>query len=298
MKKRYPSAIVATCVVPWNEKFEFMEGLFRKQVRAMREGLTKHLYIFGTAGEGYAVTNAQFKQIARAFREETNHPDTHAMVGVISLSLPTIIERIEMGRELGFRAFQISLPAWGALTDKEVDAFFRETCGRFPDCKFLHYNLMRTKRLLTGDDYARLAKAHPNLVAVKNGSDDKKLIEGFLTKAPEIQFCIGEFGYAMMRDQYECGLLISLAATNHAMAHKFFNARGKELQALDKGTRAVCAALFKAVGKTAHMDGVFDKMLYKLHDPDFPLRLLPPYESVAEKAFQAYRKKMPKNWLP
>jgi len=107
MKKRYPAAIVATCVVPWNEKFEFMEDLFRKQVRAMREGLTKHLYIFGTAGEGYAVTNPQFKQISRAFREETNHPDIHTMVGAISLSLLAVIERIEIGRDLGFRAFQI-----------------------------------------------------------------------------------------------------------------------------------------------------------------------------------------------
>ena len=71
MKKRYPSAIVATAVVPWDEKFEFMEDLFRKQVRAMRKDLTKHIYIFGTAGEGYAVNNPQFKHIARVFREET-----------------------------------------------------------------------------------------------------------------------------------------------------------------------------------------------------------------------------------
>ena len=63
------------------------------------------------------------------------------MVGVISLSLPTIIERIERARQMGIRHFQISLPSWGALSDSELKTFFKETCGRFPDCSFLHYNL-------------------------------------------------------------------------------------------------------------------------------------------------------------
>ena len=36
------------------------------------------------------------------------------------------------------------------------------------------------------------------------------------------------------------------------------------------------AALRAAVGEKAHIDGAYDKMYVKLHDPAFPLRLLPP----------------------
>ena len=58
---------MATCVTPWDEKYEFIEGLFRQQVRQLIERLTSHLYIFGTAGEGYAVSDRQFENIATVF---------------------------------------------------------------------------------------------------------------------------------------------------------------------------------------------------------------------------------------
>ena len=49
---------------------------------------------------------------------------------------------------------------------------FRETCGRFGQAQFLHYNLMRAGRILRGADYRRLADAVPNLVGTKiTGSD-------------------------------------------------------------------------------------------------------------------------------
>jgi hypothetical protein len=49
------------------------------------------------------------------------------------------------------------------------------------------------------------------------------------------------------------------------------------------------------------MDGVFDKLLYKLRAPDFPLRLLPPYETIDDAAFERYQEAMMQAapmWLP
>jgi len=295
--KRYPKSIVATCVIPWTERYEFDEPRFRTQVRLLREKLTKHLYIFGTAGEGHAVSDTQFDRIARVFREETDCVDTTAMLGVISLSLPTMLERIERGRAMGYRHFQISLPSWGALNDDEVDTFFRETCGRFTDCKFLHYNLMRTKKLLTGDDYARLAAAHPNLVAVKTGSMDLEFLTGLLTKAPEIQYCVGEIAYGMLIEKYECSLLISLAATNPCTAHDFFESRGEKLARYTQELREGRELLLSSV-KGAHMDGAYDKLLYKVHDPEFPLRLLPPYSPADESMYQNFLRGLKPHWRP
>src|SRR5437016_6854891 len=126
---RYPACIMATAVVPWDERGDFAEDLFRHEVRELLAKLTKHLYVFGTAGEGYAVSDRQFDRIVRVFHEEMKAGGSEAMAGIISLSLPTIVERITHARELGVRRFQISLPSWGALSETEVFEFFRQTCG-------------------------------------------------------------------------------------------------------------------------------------------------------------------------
>src|SRR5437764_12340925 len=105
--KRYPACIMATCCVPWDEQFRFAEPIFRRGVRSMPAQGTKHLYVFGTAGEGYAVTEQQFDQIVAVFAEEMRQGKAEPMVGVISLSLGTILDRIDRCRATGVRHFQI-----------------------------------------------------------------------------------------------------------------------------------------------------------------------------------------------
>lgn len=56
------------------------------------------------------MTESQFDAIARVFLEETRSEAVQGMVGLISLSLPTIIERIVRGRDTGARRFRLRLP--------------------------------------------------------------------------------------------------------------------------------------------------------------------------------------------
>jgi len=73
-----------------------------------------------------------------------------------------------IAHDMGFRAFQIALPPWGALNDDEYVTYFKDVCGSFPDAKFIHYNLPRPKRVLLGPEYRRLEEAVPNLAGTKN----------------------------------------------------------------------------------------------------------------------------------
>src|SRR5262249_43027051 len=100
--KRYPCCLLCTCCVPWDENGNFLEEVFRREVNTMLKG-TRHLYVFGTAGEGYAVTERQFDQIVRVFSDAMQAGGAEPMVGVINLSLPTIIERIGRARDMGVR---------------------------------------------------------------------------------------------------------------------------------------------------------------------------------------------------
>ncbi len=288
--KRYPPCILATCCVPWNEDGSLAEEIFRREIRNLLANLTRHIYLFGTAGEGYAVTDKQFDHIARVFSEETNQPDVQGMIGVISLSLPTMIGRIERAREMGIHTFQISLPSWGALTDGELKRFFKEICGRFPDCAFLHYNLLRTKRLVTPDEYAALANEHPNLVATKNSTDSMERIQALMTKAPQLQHFFTETGFAYGSLIAECGLLISIASIHFAEAKRYFEAgRRRDSASLFSAQRELTEMVgdLVALGRgEAHMDGTYDKVFCKIHDPEFPLRLLPPYAGFSDETFR------------
>ncbi|HOW71894.1 MAG TPA: dihydrodipicolinate synthase family protein [Phycisphaerae bacterium] len=297
MAKRYPPVILATCVVPWKSDWTLDDALFRQEIRLLRDNLTRHLYVFGTAGEGYAVSDRQFDAIVDLFRQEMPGPENHPMVGVISLSLSTMIERIERCRDSGITRFQVSLPSWGRLTDREVAVFFHEVCDRFPSCRFMHYNLPRSGRVLTGDDYARLSADHPNLVAVKyGGGPDRAGRMDMLQKAPALQFFFTEQGYAECRDEAECGLLISLALCHFAMARRFLNARGSELRLLSEELAFLGKALEQAVGEEGHIDGAFDKVLIRLHLPQFSLRLLPPYAFAGDTCMETFRSRIPANW--
>ena len=54
-------------------------------------------------------------------------------------------------------------------------------------------------------------------------------------------------------------------------------------------------------GAKPHMDGAYEKLLAKVHDPRFPLRLLPPYQSTTDDAcarfVETVRERLP-HWLP
>lgn len=292
---RYRHAIMATCCVPWTAEHRLDAPLLRRQVKHLVGHGVRDLYIFGTAGEGHAVTERQFDEITREFlaAAKAQGPEVQALVGIISLSLPTMIERIERAMEMGATRFQVSLPSWGALNDAELRTFFAETCGRFPGAEFMHYNLQRARRLLTPGEYAELARRHPNLVATKNSSRDVEFLRGLMTQAPELRHFITEGGFADAALHGPCGLLLSIASVKLELARAYFEAGARRDAAVLSGFQAelreMVAALIATVEGRAHMDGAFDQMFCKLHDPAFPLRLLPPYEAAPEAAYESFR---------
>lgn len=292
---RYPQAILVSCPVPWTSEQEVDEPLFRRLVRRCLDEGFRHVYVFGTGGEGYAVDTRRFEQVARIFGEETRSGDVHAMVGVIGLSTAAVLERIELAHSLGFRTFQISLPSWGPLTDREVMTFFSDVCGACEDSRFLHYNLPRARRVLTGSDYRRLVDAIPNLVATKTTSGGLSLAADLMRNAPELQHFMGEGNFPHGCMYGECSLLASYAELTPERTRQLFKAgregRVEELFRLQHDFQAMSDGLWAQVAPGPHMDGAFDKMLVKLGFlQEFPLRLLSPYESLTDADYQACRR--------
>lgn len=301
--KRYPSGIMATCCIPWDADGQFAEAIFRRGVRTTIAHGTKALYVFGTAGEGYAVTERQFDQIVAAFADEMRQGNAEPIVGVINLSLGTICERIERCRDQGVKHFQISLPSWGALAERELFNFFEGVCGRFLDCQFMHYNLPRTKRIVTGKEYGWLAEAHPNLVATKNCGDSQSQLRSLIVDSPQLQHFLSEAGYVYGSLFGECGILASFIMNWPKLKALWEAGRRRDVAAMvsiQREVDIVIQTLFETVPDN-RIDGSYDKLFAKMYDPEFPLRLLPPYVGSSEDEYQAFvrllRERLPE-WVP
>ncbi len=296
---RYPQAILVSCEIPWDSREELLEDVFRRELRHILRHFN-HLYIFGTAGEGYAVDTRRFTQIAELFFEETlGNPElgnVHPMVGVIGLSTANVLERLTIAYAIGFRTFQISLPPWGALKDGELLTFFKDVCGSFADCRFLHYNLPRTKRVLTGADYALISQDVPNLVATKNTGGGLLKVFDLLKHAPDLQHFFSEEGYANGCRMAECSLLSAFGLTTPHKVWELFEAgKANDLENLIELQHGFHHLLHDVLGpllSQGKMDGAYDKILKRLGGlEEMPLRLLSPYEGFSEEDYVAMKKR-------
>jgi dihydrodipicolinate synthase/N-acetylneuraminate lyase len=287
--KRYPQAVLVSCELPWDEHQRLMEDAFRAQVRTTLESFN-HLYIFGTAGEGYAVTLSQFREVAEVFWEETDRPDVHPMVGVIAMSTAQVVERIASAYQIGFRMFQITLPPWSALSDNETITFFKDVCGSFPDAQFLHYNTAHSKRVLLTEDYQRIEAVVPNLVATKFESASPGETRKLVTQT-ELQHFLGEGNFPWGCLHGECSLLAFTAPLSPARALAFFElgltGRIAELFQLADEIDSVVEALYRPVADLPLVDGAYDKILARASGVEMPLRMLSPYEGCDIPTYEA-----------
>jgi dihydrodipicolinate synthase/N-acetylneuraminate lyase len=300
---RLAPSVLATVVVPWTAELELDEGLFRREIERLLAAGYRQLYIFGTAGEGYAVDDQTFAHVSRVFVQAMTAGGAEPMIGVISPSLDVVRQRIAFARDtLGVTRFQVSLPNWGVLTLAEVRTFFDAVLGSFRECSFLHYNLMRAGRLLTGAEYAVLAADHPNLVATKNSTDSMQRIRDLLDQAAPLQHFLNERGFCYGSLIGECGLLISVGTTNLAQGQRYFAAgRARDLETLLRleGELHEIARTFHAcvaADGVARIDGAYDKVLWALHEPRFPLRLRPPYAGAAPAVVDEFRAALVAHW--
>lgn len=296
--------MLATCCVPWTDRYELDEPIFRQALRGIRENGTRQLYIFGTAGEGHAVSESQFDQVVDVFISEMQ--DADPMVGVISNSLPQVLDRIERTAAKGVSSFQISLPAWGCCTKAETARFFEAICGAYPQLRFTHYNVRRAGRLVTLDEYEVLAEQHPNLVAVKFTGTTISDLLAMRYRATRLRIYLTEFAFtAATLHGLQPGLLVSLSSMNWREAHRFYNSavsgdHGVMLQ-LAEQLHQIAELMHAAVDGQAHMDNAFDAIFARMMIQAFPLRALPPYQAISPSAFDSFlaavAARFP-DWLP
>ena len=292
---RYPSTVMVSIVCPRDDAEQLDEAIFRRAIRHALAGRFRHLYVFGTAGEGYAVDADRFKRVVEVFGDELSGTDARPMVGVIGMSTANVLERLRVAHGLGFRAFQISLPSWSALTDMEVITYVETICGAFPDSIFMHYNTARVGRMVSGTLYGEITARVPNLVATKTMSGDLATVAGVVRDAPELMHFLTEQSIAYGSLFGEVALLGTFGALAPEQSWALLEAArgGRHREAAEIGSwfASLNAAIFDPLMVDRRVDGAYDKTIEKLSIglDDFPLRMLSPYRTVSDAEFEGAR---------
>ena len=296
MEKRYPLTMMCAACIPWTDDFDFDEAKFRVHVKDLVDGGAKSIYIMGTAGEGYALDTDTFTRVVEVFLDVCKDgEDVMPMVGLISTSAKEIMHRIDIAQGLGCRDFQIALPCWGALSDDEVVEYFKMVCGKFPDCRFIHYNNgPRSKKLVTADLYVKLAQLVPNLVAAKYSTHNMTEIYTLAKTQCPITFYLVDGGYTFGAMIGQFGFLNSFYSINMKLAWEYFEAGQKsDYETLLRGDAFYreASGCFSFIGRPL-IDSAYDKSIERVADPDFDNKLHPPYMGLTEEEFDRVNKTM------
>lgn len=298
MEKRFPQALLCTACVPWTEDHQLDTALFRKEVKLLCEQGAGSIYLFGTAGEGYAVNREQYLQIVTEFMDEMKYfPNVIPMVGVISLSMTEILERIRLAGELGVRYFQISFPSWGSVSNEEAVGFLTDVCGAFPEYRFMHYNnALRSRKRLSPADYQALAEKIPNLVAVKFIGPSFDEIQTFAALDLPIRVFFLEYAYGYGSMTYpQFGYLASITNCSYPVMNAYYQAGIRQdwqtIAGIHKDFPVVYDVLFSHCPGDK-IDSAYDKLFVGFSIPDFPARILPPYSGCTQKQAEAFRTRL------
>jgi len=139
----------------WDQEGNFDEKTFRDEV-AMLIGAGVHgVYTTGTTGEFYALDWHEYTQLVDAFAAETVGK-CPMQVGANSFNTRETIKQVRYARDKGIEAAQVCFPGWVEMRTEDYDQFLVDVYEAVPDIALVHYNTVRTKRLFTGQDYARV----------------------------------------------------------------------------------------------------------------------------------------------
>jgi dihydrodipicolinate synthase/N-acetylneuraminate lyase len=147
----------------------FIEEDYRADIQAVCAAGVHGIYTTGTTGEWYALTDKEFQWMVEVFLEETSRFSTLTQIGCGGLCTQATVDRVRIAVRGPRRpdGLQILLPPWQPLTDDEVIDFFKAVAEAASGIPLIHYNTLRSKRLLVEQEYAGILPQVPTLIGSK-----------------------------------------------------------------------------------------------------------------------------------
>jgi len=306
MQKRISPNPITVIPPTWKEDFSFDKDSFANALDLIKSYNLYHIYFGCTASEGYAFSREQLMEISKFFAEQMKGYEHKAFVGLIGTSLSEMSERVSMLKEIGIKTFLFALPSWGVLrAPTEPRTFINALLSAHRDCEFILYNNIRSVVRIYPAELKLLEKENPNLVAVKQGGHayvDARF-SAVLDEPLNIVEYYLDYAWTYANLYFDPSFMPSTISCSFNRCMDFYKA------GVNKDFKT-CLEIDKEIQRADHVlselfpgdriDGAYDKMWLKMNIPDFPLRLLPPYEAFSDEQFEEYRARMKQvvpNWF-
>lgn len=183
MKDRLRGVWVAM-PTPWNGDGSVDAGIVRELVERYAAAGLHGAYTTGTDGEVHVMELAELEQLAKPFATTAVRTGLPAQIGCGWPHTHGVIERGRVAREHGVGIIQVNLPSWIPLNDDEVDRFYGEIGQALPELLLIHYNIMRSGRMLNGADFARIHAVAPGLAGSKHTGGNISLLMDIIDATP------------------------------------------------------------------------------------------------------------------
>ena len=141
---------------PWQADGSVDAGVVRELVQRYATAGLHGAYTTGTDGEVHVLEVDELKQLVPPFAETAASVGLPVQVGCGWAHTNGVIERGLVARESGAGILQVSLPSWIPLADDELDRFYGAISDALPEMLLVHYNIMRSGRMMNGADFARV----------------------------------------------------------------------------------------------------------------------------------------------
>lgn len=127
--------------------------------------------ICGSTGEGESLTAEEKRRLLE--RARARQTDMKIIMGLGFGSTAAVSAEVDRYRDMKPAAFLLVVPPYYRAPQEGILAHFVTVCRRYPDERFILYNIpARTGSALEFDTYRRALEACPNIVGLKDCSED------------------------------------------------------------------------------------------------------------------------------
>ena len=180
--------VIPALVTPMNPDESINEIELRRQVRRQIEAGVHGLFVLGTNGEFYALSEAEKLGVLEITVEENNwRLPVYAGTGC-----PGTAETIRLSKEcekIGAAALSVITPYFAALSQKELTAHFEALAGSV-SIPIILYNIpARTNVAMTPETVEKLSRV-PGIAGIKDSSGNFDNILQYIERAADSGFAV------------------------------------------------------------------------------------------------------------
>lgn len=160
--------IIVPIVTPMTDDEEINTDELRRQIERMISAGIHGIFVFGTNGEGYILSEAEKKEILSVCIEQV-HGRVPVYAGTGCISTAETIRMSQWAEKAGADVLSIITPSFAAASQKEMITHYRKVADSV-NCPIVLYNIpARTGNALAPASVRELSKV-PNIVGVKDSS--------------------------------------------------------------------------------------------------------------------------------